>query len=108
MAVARTSGNMANVEEQLGNLQKAIDFSEKALKIFVKVLGRHHVREAMTKDSENTAYVYEGFGDLAQALSCIEEAHSIFRRSLGADHPNTKKAARGLERLKKGADASIS
>ena len=97
---------MANVEEQLGNLQKAIDLNEKALKIFVKVLGRHHVRVTMTK--ENIAYVYEGCGDLAQALSCIEEAHSIFRRSLGADHPNTKKAARGLERLKKGADASIS
>jgi hypothetical protein len=46
--------------------------------------------------------------DLAQALSCIEQAHSIFLRSLGADHPNRKKAAHGLERLKKGADASIS
>ncbi len=106
MAVARTYGNMANVEEQLGNLQKAIDLNKKALKIFVKVLGRHHVRVTMTK--ENIAYVYEGCGDLAQALSCIEEAHSIFLRSLGADYPNTKKAARGLERLKNGADASIS
>jgi tetratricopeptide (TPR) repeat protein len=97
---------MANVEEQLGNFQKALDLNEKALEIFVKVPGRHHVRVAMTKG--NLGYVYEGFGDLAQALSCIEEAYSIFLRSLGADHPNTKKAARGLERLKKGADASVS
>ncbi len=62
MAVARTFGNMTNVEEQLGNLQKAIELNEKALKIFVKVLGRHHVREAMTK--ENIAYVYERLGTL--------------------------------------------
>jgi len=57
---------------------------------------------------ENIGYIYEKLWDLAQALSCIEEAHSIFLQSLGADHPSTKKAARRLDRLREGADVSVS
>jgi hypothetical protein len=35
--VARTYGNMASVEQSLGNFQKALDLYEKALEIFIKV-----------------------------------------------------------------------
>jgi hypothetical protein len=44
---------------------------------------------------------------MLKICSCIEEAHSIFLQSLGADHSITKKAARSLDRLRKGADVSV-
>jgi hypothetical protein len=65
----------------------------------IEALGQNHASVAMSK--ANIGYIYEQLGNIAYARSFVEKDHSIFvfSRSLGPDHPDTQRAARGLEQL---------
>ena len=69
----------------MGDYEKALLGSQKALRILEQALVFNHVSVAMTK--ENIGYVYEQLNDIAQARTCIEEAYSIFVQSPGPAHP---------------------
>ncbi len=87
MAVVQTYGNIANVEEQLRNFQKALDLNEMALEIFVKVLSRQHV--SCTATLGNVANVHSTLGQKEEAINRSQQASKIFLENLGPNYPST-------------------
>ena len=88
---------MAIVEEELGNLQKALELYDKSLEIKLKCLGGDHADVATSHF--NIGLVYQRLGDHEKALFHFNTAHDIFKRSLRPDHRNTQHAARAIQKL---------
>jgi tetratricopeptide (TPR) repeat protein len=88
---------MANVEQKLGNFQKALELYKKSLEIKIKCLGDSHVSVAMTLG--NMALVHSALGQKDEAVIKSSQAHKIFLDNLGPNHPSTLLEARNLSRL---------
>ena len=79
-----------------GDYKNALLRHQKALDIRLRCFGPLHASVAMTKG--NMGYVYLQLGQSSQAPTLFEEVYDIVLRSFGPKHPNTRQAARDLER----------
>ena len=75
---------MGNVEQQLGNFQKALELHGQALDIQLQTLGGGHVAVADTYC--NMGVVYKKLGNFEKALEMYEKDLEITIKSLGVQH----------------------
>ena len=68
------------------------------MKIDERIYGPDHPQVAI--DANNIGQILEAKGDAEGALSYIQRALRILEKSYGPNHPTTKQAAAGLERIK--------
>ena len=78
---------IAFVYNNQGDYPKALEWVQKALKIFEKVLGLEHPNTATSY--HNIASVYFRQGDYTKALEWFQKALEIEEKMLGLEHPNT-------------------
>jgi tetratricopeptide (TPR) repeat protein len=79
--------NIGSVYDSKGDLDKALEYYEKALDICEKVLSTEHPDTALSYN--NIGYVYNSKGDLDNALEYFEKAKDICEKVLGLEHPYT-------------------
>jgi tetratricopeptide (TPR) repeat protein len=79
-----TYGNMGNVYEQLGRLEKALEMHEQCLDIMLKSLGDSHVDVAKTYCNIGNVYLLQG--KLEKALEMFKKDLEITRNALGDSH----------------------
>ena len=84
---ADACSDVASVYDDIGNFEKALEYSKKALAIREKVLGTEHPSTAATYN--NIALVYKAMGDYANALEYNLKALAIREKVLGIEHPDT-------------------
>ncbi|CAF4410244.1 unnamed protein product, partial [Rotaria magnacalcarata] len=72
----------------MGEYSKALDFHEKANKIYEISLPPTHPELATSYNNIGTTYY--GMGDYSKALSYLEKALSIRQKSLPPTHPHIK------------------
>ena len=89
---ATTYNNIAVVHDNQGDYDKALEFYQKALAIFEKVLGSEHPSTATTYN--NIAFVHYNKGDYDKALEYFQKALTIREKMLVAEHPFTTRACR--------------
>jgi tetratricopeptide (TPR) repeat protein len=82
--VAETLSNMANVFQEQGALDKALETCEQALEIKKANLGPRHTSVAETLN--NMAVIFEAQGKLDKALETYEQALEIKKANLGPRH----------------------
>ena len=85
--VASTYNNMANVHQQLGNLDESLNLYQKSLDIKIQCHGNEHASVADTK--YNIACLYRMQGDNIQAKKLFQEAAAVYRTVYGANHTET-------------------
>ncbi|MCL2087610.1 MAG: tetratricopeptide repeat protein [Oscillospiraceae bacterium] len=78
---------IASLYNEQGKYDTALEYLNKSLAIFEKVLGKEHPNIAMSYN--NIACVYEEQGDYVQALKYHNKSLAICEKVLGKEHPNT-------------------
>ncbi len=71
----------------LGNFQKALEYYQTALEIYLKSYGEVYVSSADTK--YNMANIYRKQGDNNQARCLFQEAAVVYAKVYGAEHSET-------------------
>ena len=79
--------NIAAVNNNQGEYDKALEWYQKALNIREKILGPDHPDTAATYN--NIAAVYSKQGEYNKALEWYQKALNIDEKILGPDHPST-------------------
>ncbi len=82
-----------------GLYDKALEYFQKSLAIWLKQLGPEH--PSVATSYSNMAYAYKAKKDLAKAKEYWEKAYAVFLKKLGPNHPNTKLVKEKLDALKK-------
>ena len=75
---------LGRVHQDLGDLEQAKQYYERALTIYLKKLGPDHLDVAMCHN--NLGIVHQHLGDLEQAKQYYERALTIRLKKLGPDH----------------------
>ena len=70
----------------MGELEQAKDYHEKAMEIFINILGPNDINVAASYN--NLGSVYEALGELEQAKDYHESAMKIWINVLGRNHIN--------------------
>ena len=96
--MATSYGNIGKAHDNKGELDKALEYYQKALAIYLKQLGPEHPDVAMSYN--NMAYVYKAKKDLAKAKEYWAKAYAIRLKKLGPNHPYTKDTKAELDALK--------
>ena len=79
--------NIGYVYKNNGNLDKALEYYEKAIAISENILGKEHPSTALSYN--NIGLVYHSKGDYDKALEYYEKAKDIREKVLGKEHPYT-------------------
>jgi tetratricopeptide (TPR) repeat protein len=95
--VATCANNIGQILEAKGDLEGALSYSQRALKIYEKVYGPDHPNVAIC--AYNIGAILKDKGDLVGALNYTQRALKILQNRYGPDNPTTKKIADSLERL---------
>ncbi len=98
--------SLATSYRTIGVYQKAIDYSEKALKIGLAVFGDKHL--SVARDYNNLGLVWDKLGDTKKSIEYITKAFGIVKELYGADHPSTKNAQKNLDALQRNSQTSKS
>ena len=75
---------MASIYQDLGDLEQAKEYQQRALKIRLYKLGPEHVNVATSYN--NLALICKHLGDLEQAKECQQRALRITLDKLGPEH----------------------
>ncbi|CAF4190301.1 unnamed protein product, partial [Rotaria sordida] len=76
-------GLMKNAQ---GQYDVAIDFHEKSLAIYEKILSPNH--PDLANSYNNIGQVYDNMGDYSKALEFYKKAHKIYEKALPPNHPD--------------------
>ncbi|QNU68298.1 tetratricopeptide repeat protein [Ruminiclostridium herbifermentans] len=81
------AGKIGYIYHHQGEYSKALEWYNKDLAIFEKVLGKEHPDTATTYN--NIAGVYEAQGEYGKAIEWYQKALYICEKVLGKEHPST-------------------
>ena len=95
--VARSYNNLGRVHQDLGDLQQAKQYHEKALNIRTEQLGSNHVDLATSY--KNLGNVHQDLEDLQQAKQYYENALDIYTEQLSSDNVDVVHCRLRLEKL---------
>ena len=87
-AVAASYTNIGIVYKRQGQYERALEYYQKALEIYIKVSGQEHPDVAVSY--QNLAAVYQSQGNHVQTKEMATKAYHIFLKKLGPDHPQTQ------------------
>ena len=96
--INQLNNELGLIYKDLGDLQQAKTYMEKALASNEKSYGENHPSTAITYS--NLGSIYNDLGDLLQAKSYIEKSYKIFLDNFGEDHPKSKIAYNNLQNIK--------
>jgi hypothetical protein len=82
----------------MGDLEKALEFQVKDVKISEQVLDKNH--PSLATSYNNLAMIYHAMTDYPQAIAYGEKAVGILQHLFPNGHPHLDKAKRNLERIK--------
>ena len=88
----------ATMHYTLGEYDKAIEFYNKALKIYLATLGENHPSTASTYN--NLGLAWSDKGEYDKAIEFYNKALKITLATLGENHPHTKIVKNNIEELK--------
>ena len=84
--VATSYNNLGEIHRQLGNLEQAKEFHQRALTIRLEKLGAKHINVATSYN--NLGEIHRQLGNLEQAKEFHQRALTIILEKLGAKHIN--------------------
>ena len=87
------------MHDNKGEYDKALEYLQKALAIYLKQLGPDHPNVASTYN--NMAFFYKARKDLPKAKEYFEKAYTIQIKKLGPNHPSTKNTKAQLDAVAK-------
>ena len=93
--MANSRQGIGNVLESMGKYEEALVEHQKALEVFLAVVGQEHSDVASCY--QNIAATYQRQGNEAKATEMCTKAYRIFLKVLGPDHSHTL----GLKRFVK-------
>jgi hypothetical protein len=93
--LATLSNNLSTIYQPMGNLEKALEFQLKALKIREDVSDKNHPDLATSYN--NLALIYKDLKDYKSAVQYGEKAVAILQKVFPDGHPNPDAAIRNLE-----------
>ena len=96
--MAIDANNIGTILKAKGDLEGALTYIQRAMKIDERIYGPDHPQVAI--DANNIGQILEAKGDVEGALSYIQRAQRILEKSYGPTHHATKQAAADLERIK--------
>ncbi len=83
--IATLANNLSLRYGDLGDLQKALLFQNKALKIYEKIYDKHH--PSLATSYNNLSSIYQALGDLQKALNFQNKALKIDEKIYDKNHP---------------------
>jgi len=92
------ANNLGSVLRDLGEMEKARECFERALKIDEKIFGPDHPRVAIR--ANNLGLVLRDLGEMEKAKSCVERSYRILQKFFGDNHPLTRKVKANLDSMK--------
>ena len=84
--LARLSNNLSTIYNALGQLEQALEFQKKALKIREAVLAKNH--PSLATSYNNLSTIYKALGQLEQALEFQLKDVKISEEILSKNHPS--------------------
>jgi len=95
--VAIYANNIGNILQATRDLDGALQYTQRALRIGEKVYGPDHPVVALR--ANNIGVILNENGDLIGALPHLKRAVPIFQNTYGPDHPQTKLAENNFRNL---------
>ncbi len=84
--LATLANNISLLYQDIGQLDRALEYQLKAMAIYDKILSQDH--PSLAKSYNNVAAIYQDMGQLDRALVYSLKTVAIFEKILSADHPS--------------------
>jgi len=97
--LARLSNNLSTIYNALGQLEQALEFQKKALKIREAVLAKNH--PSLATSYNNLSTIYKALGQLEQALEFQLKTLEIKEEILSKNHPDLAQSYNNLSLIYK-------